>query len=71
MADFEKMQIRIEYNSALYSENLIKKFDACYENVLRQLLTKTFIREVELLDAAQIKILDSFKKMTTIKLKRS
>ena len=50
----------VEYNSARYSENFIETFTACYENVLRQLMTKTFVREVELLDASQIKILDSF-----------
>ena len=56
------MNIHIEYNSARYSVKFIETFAACYENVLRQLMTKTFVREVELLDAAQIKILDSFNK---------
>ena len=52
MDDFEKMQLRIEYNSSQYSEKFIEDFATCYENVLRQLMTKTFIREVELLDNA-------------------
>ena len=60
LADFETMQLHIEYNLARYSEKFIETFAACYENVLRQLMTKTFVHEVELLDAAQIKILDSF-----------
>ena len=71
LADFDKMQLHIEYNSALYSENLIKNFAACYENVLRQLMTKTFISEVELLDDNK-KIcwtLSTILKMITIKLK--
>lgn len=54
------MQLHIEYNSALYSENLIKNFAACYENVLRQLMTKTFISEIELLDDEQKNLLDTF-----------
>ena len=60
MSVAEGMQIHIEYNSARYSENFIEIFAACYENVLRQLMTKTFVREVELCDAAQIEILDAF-----------
>ena len=54
------MNIHIEYNSARYSENFIATFAACYENVLRQLMTKTFVREIELLNEEQIKILDAF-----------
>lgn len=54
------MKIHIEYNAAHYSENFIETFDACYENVLRRLMTKTFVREVELCNAAQIQILDTF-----------
>ena len=54
------MNIHIEYNSARYSTGFIETFAACYENVLRQLMTKTFVREVELPDAAQIKTLDAF-----------
>ena len=62
MAVADGMQIHIEYNSARYSENFIATFAACYENVLRQLMTKTFVRDVELCDADQLKILDVFNK---------
>jgi len=54
------MKIHIEYDAARYSEKFIETFAACYENVLRQLMTKIFVREIELLDAAQIEVLDSF-----------
>jgi len=60
LATLDSMKIHVEYNAARYSEKFIETFAACYENVLRQLMTKTFVREVELLDAAQIKILDAF-----------
>ena len=62
MAAADSMQIHVEYNSALYSENLIKNFAACYENVLRQLLTKNLIGEIEIIDAAQKNLLDAFNK---------
>ena len=62
MSVADGMKIHIEYNAARYSGEFIETFAACYENVLRQLMTKTFVREVELLDAAQIKILDAFNK---------
>ena len=64
LADFDKMQIHIEYNAARYSEKFIETFAACYENVLRQLMTKNFVREIELCDDAQIKILDAFNDTT-------
>ena len=54
------MQINVEYNSARYSQEFIATFAACYENVLRQLMTKNFVREVELIDDEQKKILDAF-----------
>ena len=57
--DVDKMQLHIEYNSARYSANFIKTFAACYENVLRQLMTKNFVGEIELCDSAQIEILDA------------
>ena len=60
LADSDKMQLHIEYNSARYSEKFIENFAACYENVLRQLMTKTFAREIELCDPAQIEQLDAF-----------
>ncbi len=56
------MQIHIEYNAARYSAKFIETFAACYENVLRQLMNKIFVREVELCDAAQIEIFDAFNK---------
>ncbi len=60
MAAADGMQIHVEYNSALYSENLIKNFAACYENVLRQLLTKNLIGEIEIIDDEQKNLLDTF-----------
>ena len=62
MAAADGMQIHIEYNSALYSENLIKNFAACYENILRQLLTKNLIGEIEIIDDEQKNLLDAFNK---------
>ncbi len=60
MAAADGMEIHIEYNAARYSGGFVETFAACYENVLRQLMEKTFVREVELLNADQIKTLDAF-----------
>ena len=60
MVAADEMELHIEYNAARYSGGFIENFAACYENVLRQLMEKTFVREVELLNADQIKILDAF-----------
>ena len=62
MVAADGMQIHIEYNSVLYSENLIKNFAACYENILRQLLTKNLIGEIEIIDDEQKNLLDAFNK---------
>ena len=60
MVAADEMELHIEYNATRYSGGFIENFAACYENVLRQLMEKTFVREVELLNADQIKILDAF-----------
>lgn len=60
LAVAEGMKLHIEYNAARYSANFIETFAACYENVLRQLMEKTFVKEIELLNAAQKKFLDAF-----------
>ena len=60
MVAADEMELHIEYNAARYSGGFIENFAACYENVLRQLMEKTFVREIELLNADQIKILDAF-----------
>ena len=48
------IQIHIEYNAARYSEKFIETLCVCYENVLHQLMTKTFVGEIELCAAAKI-----------------
>ncbi|MBO4400577.1 MAG: amino acid adenylation domain-containing protein [Selenomonadaceae bacterium] len=60
MVGADGMEIRIEYDAARYSGGFVETFAACYENVLRELMTKTFVREVELLNSDQIKTLDAF-----------
>ena len=60
LAVAEGMKLHIEYNAARYSKDFIETFAACYENVLRQLMEKTFVKEIELLNAAQKKFLDAF-----------
>lgn len=70
MTGCDDMHIRIEYNTARYSARFIKNFARCYENIFRQLMTKTFVREIEPLDEAYIRILKSFNR-TEVKYDKS
>ena len=60
MSVADGMKIHIEYNSAKYSAQFIETFAKCYENVLRQFMTKNLISEVEIIDDDQKNLLDSF-----------
>jgi len=62
MSVADGMKIYIEYNSGKYSADFIKTFAKCYENVLRQFMTKNFIGEVEIIDDEQKNLLDDFNK---------
>ena len=54
------MEIYVEYDGSKYSAQFINIFAKCYENVLRQFLSKELISEVEVIDSEQQVLLDSF-----------
>ena len=56
------LSLRIEYNSGKYSAEFIETFAKTYEYVLRQLMTKEYIRDIELCPEGSdaLKLLDSF-----------
>ena len=58
-ADDNGMRLTIEH-SRMYSDAFADTFAECYGNVLLQLMSKEFIREIKPLNAAQIKNLDAF-----------
>ena len=60
MSVADGLKIYIEYNSSKYSPEFIRIFAQCYENVLRQFLTKNLISEIETIDGDQEKQLDGF-----------
>ena len=41
------LSLRVEYNSGKYSPELIKTFTNTYANILRQLMAKEYVREIE------------------------
>lgn len=46
-ADDDGLSLRVEYNAGKYSEPFISTLAKTYEEILRQLMTKNFIREIE------------------------
>ena len=56
------LSIYIEYNSGKYSSEFIETFAKTYENILRQLITKEYISEIEPCpqNSNALKLLDSF-----------
>ena len=56
------LSIHIEYNSGKYSSEFIETFAKTYENILRQLITKEYISEIEPCpqNSNALKLLDSF-----------
>ena len=56
------LSMRIEYNSGKYSREFISQMSEAYENILRQLMAKTFLREIEPYPEGSdaLKLLDTF-----------
>ena len=56
----EGIKFYCEYDACRYSEDFIRTFAGSYENVLRQLMTKEYLREITTATDGQITILDGF-----------
>ena len=56
------LSLRIEYNSGKYTHEFIELLAKTYENILRQLMTKEYVREIEPCPkgSEELKLLDSF-----------
>ena len=52
--------LHVEYQKNLYSDALIGELMRCYANVLRSMLTVERLADIELLNADQLQLLDSF-----------
>ena len=55
-----KYQVKAEYNSNEYSEEIIRQYLESYEAVVKGFLTQEFLRDVNITTASQIEVLDSF-----------
>ena len=55
-----KYQVKAEYNSNEYSEEIIRQYLESYEAVIKGFLTKEYLRDVNITTANQIEVLDSF-----------
>ncbi|MBR2206469.1 MAG: amino acid adenylation domain-containing protein [Prevotella sp.] len=55
-----KYQVKAEYNSNEYSEEIIRQYLESYEAVIKGFLSKEFLREVNITTASQMEMLDSF-----------
>ena len=55
-----KYQVKAEYNSNEYSEEIIRQYLESYEAVIKGFLNKEYLREVDITTANQIEVLDSF-----------
>jgi len=55
-----KYQVKAEYNSNEYSEEIIRQYLESYEAVIKGFLNKEYLREVNITTANQIEMLDSF-----------
>ena len=55
-----KYQVKAEYNSNEYSEEIIRQYLESYEAVIKGFLSKEFLREVNITTASQMEMLDCF-----------
>ena len=55
-----KYQVKAEYNSNEYSEEIIRQYLESYEAVIKGFLSKEYLREVNITTANQMEVLDSF-----------
>ena len=55
-----KYQVKAEYNSNEYSEEIIRQYLESYEAVIKGFLSKEYLREVNITTASQMEVLDSF-----------
>ena len=55
-----KYQVKAEYNSNEYSEDIIRQYLESYEAVVKGFLTEAYLRDVNIATASQIEVLDSF-----------
>ncbi len=55
-----KYQVKAEYNSNEYSEEIIRQYLESYEAVIKGFLSKEYLREVDITTASQTEMLDSF-----------
>ena len=55
-----KYQVKAEYNSNEYSEEIIRQYLESYEAVIKGFLSKEYLCEVNITTASQIEVLDSF-----------
>ena len=55
-----KYQVKAEYNSNEYSEEIIRQYLESYEAVVKGFLTQEYLRDVNITTASQIEVLDSF-----------
>ena len=55
-----KYQVKAEYNSNEYSEDIIRQYLESYEAVVKGFLTEAYLHDVNIATASQIEVLDSF-----------
>ena len=55
-----KYQVKAEYNSNEYSEEIIRQYLESYEAVVKGFLTQEYLRDVNITTTSQIEVLDSF-----------
>ncbi|MBR0096203.1 MAG: AMP-binding protein, partial [Synergistaceae bacterium] len=60
MGEPDGMKLHIEYNAGKYSSSFIENFARTYENVLNQLMSREYIRDIEPADKEQLAVLDGF-----------
>ena len=56
----DEAEIKISYDTALYSREIMQSLTECYENVVRGLLTCDKISDISITDSRQWEILDSY-----------
>ena len=55
-----KYQVKAEYNSNEYSQELIAQFLESYEAVVKGFLSKEYLRDIDIASSSQVESLDSF-----------
>ena len=53
-------EIKVSYDSALYSREIMQGMTECYENVVREILVKEKISDISITNQSQREILDSY-----------